>query len=74
MSTFEPVSVATGKAQVRWKATPGKTYQIDAASDLSNPVWTLFETRTASGSIESVEDASDPAGVAQKYYRITKRP
>jgi hypothetical protein len=59
--------------QVAWPALPGKTYQVQSATDLTSPIWTnLGDTLLATGTNLNVFDVT--SGNNQKYYRVLASP
>jgi hypothetical protein len=56
-----------------WNGSTNETYQVQSASDLSNPIWTnAVATLTTNGSVVT---ASEPIGqTSQEFYRVLQTP
>ena len=77
-----PVTVAISKSPGGnpvlqfFPTVPGVTYRIEAADQLSltpgATVWTLLETRVATGTVETYEIGSFNFGTPYRFVRITR--
>jgi hypothetical protein len=65
---FQSATVTGGMITFTWSGIANSSYQIQTASDLSNPNWTDVAAVTAPGNLFS---ASEPIGTAaQQFYRV----
>ena len=67
----QPTLMIDGSAQVTLQAQPGKTYVIEASTDLVN--WAPIQTNTLSGSTYNLVDQQS-VNAAQRFYRAVLRP
>lgn len=66
---------AEGQVSLRWTATPGRTYRVEASAALEGEPWRHAGQVTASGSEAGFTDPSaDPAHTSAQYYRILLLP
>jgi hypothetical protein len=66
-----PILMSDGCSQVTLQAQPGKTYTIEASTDLRN--WTPIATNTLSSSIWTFVDLNG-TNFTQRFYRAVCRP
>ncbi len=59
----------TTNALIQWSAVNGVTYQVQYKNDLSNALWSILGSVTASGSTASITDTNNPPA-AKRFYRI----
>jgi subtilase family serine protease len=61
-----------GNITLTWSAVPNLSYQIQSATNISNPHWTNVASVAAPGNVVS---ASEPIGTAaQQFYRVILLP
>jgi hypothetical protein len=66
-------SLTGGNITLTWTGLPSRSYQIQSATELSNPNWTnSFPVVTASNSVASISGPVGPA--AQRFYRVVLLP
>jgi phosphodiesterase/alkaline phosphatase D-like protein len=63
-------SLAEGTKRIELVATPGQTYVIEAASDLSVEMWTIISTNTAAANGKITFTDPQSAGATSRYYRL----
>jgi subtilase family serine protease len=70
---LQSVTLTSGHITFTWNGVANSSYQVQSASDLTNPNWTnVAATVTASGNIVS---ASEPIGAtSQQFYRVILLP
>src|SRR5262249_43761087 len=63
---------ASGDVTLTWTSVEGGTYQVDAASVLTN--WTTIQSNVASQGILSgaVESGQSQAGAGKRFYRVRR--
>jgi hypothetical protein len=66
-----PTLMSDGSARVTLQGQPGKTYVIEASSDLQT--WTPILTNTPDGSTWSFLDLESP-NLTKRFYRAVSRP
>ncbi len=83
-ATFTPEYVATripilyldnlgnGALRLRGLAATGKTYRIEAKSDLTDPVWTPLGSTTADGNGRFTFFTAQTAGAPLRFYRAVE--
>ncbi len=60
---------STGSVPVAWASQPGKLYQVLAADDLANPLWSVVTNATGDGSVLS--HALSVIATTQRFVRLT---
>jgi hypothetical protein len=56
---------------LNWPSVPGRSYRVQVADDLQNPVWTnATGTITNLGTTAYFSDLAPPSG--HRFYRITE--
>jgi hypothetical protein len=68
-SAFNSISGSSGTVNLRGYGIPGHQYDIQYATTLSNPTWTLLMTVTAATG-SGVIVYTDNAGAGPRYYRF----
>jgi hypothetical protein len=66
---FDP----SGEATLRWSATPGRTYRLEAQASLGSLTWRHVGEVTATGIDASLRDAGN-LGAKQQFYRVRLLP
>jgi hypothetical protein len=74
-SAFKIVSISrpanTNSAIITWNSVPGKTYDVEATTDLKNTAFTAIATNIpAANSPATTTSYTDPTIVGVKFYRI----
>jgi len=62
-------ALAGGALQLRLGGVPGRTYHVQYAEDMRNPVWQLVGSGTADGTGQFVFVDTPPPGTAHRFYR-----
>ncbi|MGA2556489.1 MAG: hypothetical protein ABSG04_09470, partial [Verrucomicrobiota bacterium] len=69
---LQSVALAGGSITLTWSAVASLSYQIQSATNLSNPRWTNVAVVIAPGNVAS---ASEPVGTPpQQFYRVILLP
>ena len=69
---LQSVALAGGNITLTWSGVANLSYQIQSATNLSNPRWTIVAAVTATGNVVT---ASEPMGTAtQQFYRVILLP
>jgi subtilase family serine protease len=69
---LQSVALAGGNITLTWSGVANLSYQIQSATNLSNPRWTIVAAVTAPGNVVT---ASEPMGTAtQQFYRVILLP
>jgi len=69
---LQSVALAGGNITLTWSAVANRSYQIQSATNLSNPRWTNVAVVTPPGNVAS---ASEPVGTpSQQFYRVILMP
>ncbi len=59
---------ANSRVQLSFTTAPGVRYAIEYKNSIQEPTWTLFDFKTGTGDIVTVEDAS--AILPNRFYRV----
>ena len=70
--TTAPVGVAGGNVTLTWSAAEGGTYQVAAASDLTNTFTPLTPTVLASEDAAASVENGGATGSTQRFYKVTR--
>jgi hypothetical protein len=65
---LQSVTLTNSVMTFTWRGLANFSYQVQSATNLSNPHWTNVSTVTAGGNVVSASEPVD--GTSQKYYRV----
>ena len=65
---IEEITAAGGTVTISWTTEAGRSYTVEATTDLSNPNWTAVATGETDGTFSE----AIAAGAGAKFYRITE--